>query len=87
LEDDEMSENKIVMTKADEALFKFDSENNIEPFRTVAERIAKRYDIALYSPLVDAISNALEDAHDIGVKRAPYLLAAASLPSPRATPV
>lgn len=65
--------NKITATPADEALFKFDAENNVEPTRTVAERIAERHGLGLWHSLIDDISHALEDAHDIGVKRAPYL--------------
>lgn len=66
---------KITSTPADEALFKFDAENNVEPTRTVAERICKRHGIGPWHSIVDEISHALEDAHDIGVKRSPYLAA------------
>lgn len=55
------------------ALNAFDAENNVEPFRTIAERIVDGYGINSHvGPLmVDEISIALEDAYDLGVRRGP----------------
>lgn len=47
----------------------FDCENNIEPPRTIAERIAEKYGAAPTFPIVDDIANAIEDAREVGEKR------------------
>lgn len=69
-----VDDNKITITPADAALFKFDADNNVEPFRTIAERIAWKYGAGRTHSLVDDIAHAIEDAHDLGVRRGPYLL-------------
>lgn len=59
----------VTTTPAFDALHQFDADNNVEPFRATATRIAQAY--MEYSELVDAISHALEDAAEIGKKRGP----------------
>ena len=61
--------NKITLTPADEALFAFDAENNVEPARTIAERIAAQYGVHSSAPIVDGISHAIEDAMRLGERR------------------
>jgi hypothetical protein len=61
---------KVTLTATDKALFAFDAENNVEPPRTIAERIAWRFGAGPTHPLVDAISHAIEDAMDLGARRA-----------------
>jgi hypothetical protein len=56
-----------------DALYAFDAENNVEPFRTIAERIGLSYGFAEQHPLVDVIAAAIEDAHDLGVRRGPLI--------------
>ena len=56
-----------------DALYAFDAENNVEPARTIAERIVKKYGCGLTHPLVDDISHAIEDAMDLGVRRGPLI--------------
>jgi len=56
-----------------DALNAFDAENNVEPARTIAERIAWRFDFPSGHTIVDAISHAIEDAMEIGQRRAAYL--------------
>lgn len=51
----------------------FDCENNVEPDRTIAERIAGAYDIMDTHPIVDLISHAIEDAREIGAKKADFV--------------
>lgn len=62
--------NKIILTAADRALFDFDAERNVEPWRTVAQRIAAKHGHGEFDSIVDEISHALEDAMDIGRARA-----------------
>jgi hypothetical protein len=66
-----MTETKIISTPADEALWAFDQTNNVDPTRTIAERIAGNHGFGWRHPMVDEISHALEDARDIGRRRAP----------------
>jgi hypothetical protein len=56
-----------------DALNAFDAENNVEPARTIAERIAWKYDYWSTDPIVDDISHAIEDAMNLGQRRAAYL--------------
>lgn len=62
-----MSENKINSTPEDEALWKFDAENNVRPFREVAEELALQFGYC--QEAVDAIAHALEDSFVLGTKR------------------
>lgn len=66
-----MTGTKIISTPADEALWAFDQANNVEPTRTIAGRIASNHGFGWGHPMVDEISHALEDAMDIGRRRAP----------------
>lgn len=59
-----------------EALHRFDAEHNVEPCRTIAERIAKKWDCMSVHPIVDDIAHAIEDAREIGEKRGPFAKAA-----------
>ena len=68
-----MTGNKIISTPADEALWAFDQANNVEPARTIAERIAWRFDFRPDHMIVDDISEAIEDAVELGQRRAAYL--------------
>ena len=56
-----------------DALNAFDAENNVEPARTIAERIAWRFDFRPDHMIVDDISHAIEDAVELGQRRAAYL--------------
>lgn len=56
-----------------DALHAFDAENNVEPFRTIAERIGLSYGFAEQHPLVDVIAAAIEDGYNLGVKRGPLV--------------
>jgi len=56
-----------------DALNAFDAENNVEPFRTIAERIGWRYGAGKTHSLVDAIASAIEDAYNLGVRRGPLI--------------
>lgn len=56
-----------------DALNAFDAENSVEPFRTIAERIAVGHDFWTTHLIVDEISHALEDAYNLGVKRGPLV--------------
>lgn len=66
-------DNRITPQPEYDALNAFDAENNVEPFRTIAERMAYGYGCARNHPLVDEISAALEDAYNLGVKRGPLV--------------
>jgi hypothetical protein len=68
-----MSEDKVVLTARARALFAFDAEHKVEPARTIAKRIAAKYGAGPTHSLVDEISQAIENAWDIGEKRAAYL--------------
>lgn len=48
----------------------FDAEHDVKPFRTIAKHIAIIHDISPMHPLVDDIAHAIEDAHELGQKRA-----------------
>lgn len=65
---------RVVTTPADEALFAFDAQNNVQPPRAIAEKIAWRYGMGKTHPIVDTISHAVEDAMDIGGRRTKVLL-------------
>lgn len=66
--------NKITRQPEYDALNAFDAENNVEPFRTTAERIAWQYGYKEPAhPMVDAISAALEDAYNLGERRGPLV--------------
>lgn len=67
------SGNKIHVTPADEALFKFDAENKVEPPRVIAQRVARRHGLGYNGSLIDDIAHALEDAMEIGQKRGKFL--------------
>jgi hypothetical protein len=60
---------KVTLTPADEALFKFDAENNVEPARTIAERLALKWSTYLRPEMVDDIACAIEDARNLGERR------------------
>lgn len=64
---------KFMTTPMDDALFRFDAENNVEPPRRIAARIASKYGVTSTHPLVDDISHAIEDAMELGHRRAPYV--------------
>jgi len=66
-------DNAIQTTAADESLFRFDAENNVQPARQVAERIAKRHGIGRDMALIDDIAHAIEDAMGIGQRRGKFL--------------
>ena len=61
---------QVIATPESEAAHAFDAANNVEPCRTIAARIVGRYGFAEFHPLVDTISHAIEDARDLGKKRA-----------------
>lgn len=71
--------NKIASTPAWDAVHEFDAQNNVEPFRTIAERIAYGAGCSKNHPLVDEISAALEDAYNLGERRGPLVAAASTL--------
>lgn len=56
-----------------DALHAFDAENNVEPARTIAERIALKYGAGNKHSLVDDIAHAIEDAMNIGERRGPLI--------------
>lgn len=56
-----------------DALNAFDAENNVKPFRTIAEHIAANHDFWTTHPIVDEISHALEDAYNLGERRGPLV--------------
>ena len=56
-----------------DALNAFDGENNVKPFRTIAERIGEKYGFDWRHSLVDDISNAIEDAYNLGERRGPLV--------------
>lgn len=56
-----------------DALHAFDQENDVQPARTLAERIGSKYRIRWDNPLIDDISHAIEDARDLGVRRGPLI--------------
>jgi len=60
---------RVVLTEADKRRMAFDHENNVEPCRTIAERIVHRYR-RYGTVLVDEISHAIEDARSLGERRA-----------------
>jgi hypothetical protein len=53
-----------------DALHAFDAENNVEPTQTIARRLVDHY---FGIALVDAISNAIEDARDLGERRVQFI--------------
>lgn len=63
---------KIHLSRMDRAMMQFDDENNVEPPRRIAERIASKYGANGTHSLVDDISHALEDAYNLGVQRGIY---------------
>lgn len=68
-----MTGNKITPRPEYDALNAFDAEHNVEPTRTIAERIAWKYGAGPTHSMVDDIAHALEDAHELGVKRGPLI--------------
>lgn len=62
--------NRIEITAEAKARYAFDAKNDVEPTRTIAEWIAEKYGVESMHPLVDDIAHAIEDARDLGVKRA-----------------
>lgn len=64
---------KITLQPEYEALYAFDAQNNVEPERVIAERIAFKYGIMPAHSIVDDIAHAIEDARDIGARRAPFI--------------
>lgn len=71
-----MTKERVVTTPADEARHAFDAEHNVEPSRTVAQRIAWKYGCGRNHSLVDDIQHAIEDAWNLGEKRAHAALVA-----------
>jgi len=67
--ENQMDDNRITSTPAWDALNAFDAENNVEPARTIAQRIAWKYAAGPNHPLVDDISAAIEDAMNLGGRR------------------
>lgn len=67
---------KITSTPEWDALHAFDVENDVEPARTIAERIAWRFDFRPEHMIVDDIAHAIEDAREIGTRRGPLEAAA-----------
>jgi hypothetical protein len=68
-----MNNNKIQHQPEYDALNAFDAAHNVEPFRTIAERLALKYGAGPAHSMVDDIAHALEDAHELGVKRGPLI--------------
>ena len=68
-----MDENKITHQPEYDALNAFDAENDVVPFRNIAEQIAWRFDFRPEHMIVDDISHALEDAYNLGVRRGPLI--------------
>lgn len=64
-----MSE-RVVITPEDAARFEFDAKHNVRPAREIAERIAQPRLYDSRDALVGRISHAIEDAWEIGEKRA-----------------
>jgi hypothetical protein len=72
-------EHRIASSPEWDAVHAFDTENNVLPFRSIAERIAWRFGYKEPThPMVDAISSALEDAYNLGERRGPLIEAARS---------
>jgi hypothetical protein len=67
---------KIKSSPEIDALHQFDATHNVEPCRTIALRIAQKYDCTAVHPIVDEISQAIEDARELGEKRGPFADAA-----------
>ena len=69
---------KFTSTPEWDALNAFDAENNVEPTRVVACRIACKYahSATENGQLIDEISHAIEDAMEIGARRGPLEAAA-----------
>lgn len=63
-----MAVDKVVLTEADKRRMAFDHEFNVEPCRTVAEKIGHRW--GLWPTVVEEIAWAIEDARRIGELRA-----------------
>jgi hypothetical protein len=63
---------EVVTTPEWDALHEFDAKNNVEPPRTIAERIAAEFFIEETHSIVDAISGAIEDAMALGARRGPF---------------
>lgn len=69
-----MAENKITPQLEYEALNAFYFAHNVEPFRTIAEKIVSKYfEVNAVTLLVDDIASSLEDAYELGVKRGPLI--------------
>ena len=68
-----MRDFKIIPQPEYDALHAFDAENNVEPFRTIAERIARKYGAGETHSLVDDIAQAIEDAYNLGERRGPLV--------------
>lgn len=64
---------KIMPQPEYDALNAFDAENNVEPARVIAERIALKWSSYLRPEMVDDISHAIEDAMSLGERRAAFL--------------
>jgi hypothetical protein len=67
------NDNRVVFDPEYERLHQFDAENNLQPSRAVAKDIAAKYGIDEMHPIVDDIAHAVEDALDLGQRRADYL--------------
>lgn len=67
------AEDRIMPQPEYDALNAFDAENNVEPFRAIAERIATNHDFWTTHQIVDEISAALEDAYKLGERRGPLI--------------
>lgn len=66
-----MDDNEISHQPEWDALQQFDADNNVEPPRVIAYRIASKYGHS--ATLVDEISHAIEDAYNLGERRGPLI--------------
>lgn len=64
-----MNKNKITPQPEWDAIHQFDADNNVEPARTIAERIAWKYGAGKTHSMVDDIAHAIEDAMELGQRR------------------
>ena len=64
-----MNNNKITSQPEWDALHQFDADNNVEPARVIAYRIAAKYGHSPTGRLVDEIAHAIEDAMELGQRR------------------
>jgi hypothetical protein len=67
--DSNAAQRAIAPTVEQEALYRFDAENKVEPQRVIAERVAAIYGLGKTHPIVDDISHAIEDAREVFERR------------------